>query len=111
MTRGKTPRGKVLAGLAAVLALSGCSGMTAAADVDQLPAQEQSLEVWQRKGPGSPSDLIGQKLVRAFTKETGIPATMTSISENFEIKLQQRAVQRNLPDIVINDTAQLGNMQ
>jgi multiple sugar transport system substrate-binding protein len=85
--------------------------MTAAAEVDQVPAQEQSLEIWQRKGPGSPSDLIGQELVREFTKETGIPATMTSISDNFEIKLQQRAVQRNLPDIVINDTAQLGNMQ
>ncbi|WP_176168910.1 sugar ABC transporter substrate-binding protein [Krasilnikoviella flava] len=69
------------------------------------------MEIWQRKSPGGPSDKIGQELVAAFTKATGIPATMTSISDEFEVKLQQRAVQRNLPDVVINDTAQLGNMQ
>ncbi|MFI8527334.1 extracellular solute-binding protein [Promicromonospora sukumoe] len=104
-------RTRAWVGLAAVLALAGCSGTTAAADVEQVPLEQQSLEIWQRKSPGGPSDQIGQELVRQFTEETGIPATLTSISQDFEIKLQQRAVQRNLPDVVINDTAQLGNMQ
>ncbi|MFB7798376.1 extracellular solute-binding protein [Isoptericola sp. NPDC056134] len=98
-------------GVAAVLALSACSGATAAVQVEQAPPDEQTLEIWQRKSPGGPSDKIGQELVAAFTEETGIPATMTSISDEFEVKLQQRAVQRNLPDVVINDTAQLGNLQ
>ncbi len=104
-------RTRAWVGLAAVLALAGCSGTTAAAVVEQVPLEQQSLEIWQRKSPGGPSDQIGQELVRQFTEETGIPATLTSISQDFEIKLQQRAVQRNLPDVVINDTAQLGNMQ
>ncbi|WP_284230862.1 sugar ABC transporter substrate-binding protein [Arenivirga flava] len=99
------------AGLAVAVVLSGCSGMTAASQVDQLEPERQTLEIWQRKAPNTPPDAIGQKLVRAFTERTGIPAELTSISQDFEIKLQQRAIQRNLPDIVINDTAQLGNLQ
>jgi multiple sugar transport system substrate-binding protein len=101
----------VAAGVVGVLLLSACSGMTAATVVAQAPESAQTLEIWQRKAPGGPSDRIGQELVARFTEATGIPATMTSISQDFEMKLQQRAVQRNLPDIVINDTAQLGNMQ
>lgn len=104
-------RTALLAPLAGALALAGCSGMTSQATVEQLPPKRQSLEIWQRKPPNGPSDVIGQELVAAFTARTGIPAELTSISQDFELKLQQRAVQRNLPDIVINDTAQLGNLQ
>ncbi|GAB3615646.1 sugar ABC transporter substrate-binding protein [Okibacterium endophyticum] len=99
------------AALVAVLSLTACSGGGGAATVDQADEGEQTLEIWQRKAPGSPSDTVGQQFVEAFTEATGIQATMTSILEDFEVKLQQRAAQGDLPDIVINDTAQLGTLQ
>ena len=37
-----------------------------------------------------------------------MPAKVTALFEDFETKLQQAAAQKDLPDIVINDTAQLG---
>ena len=104
-------RTALIAPLTGALLLAGCSGMTSQAQVAQLPRTDQSLDIWQRKAPNTPSDMIGQELVAAFTAKTGIKAELTSLSQDFELKLQQRAVQRNLPDIVINDTAQLGTMQ
>ena len=35
---------------------------------------------------------------------------VTALFEDFETKLQQAAAQKDLPDIVINDTAQLGSL-
>ena len=93
----------IAAATAAVLALAGCSSLGGAAD-------DEALEIWIRKPPGSASAATGQRLVDAFTEKTGIPARLTPIQEDFETKLQQRTIQRTLPDIIINDTAQLGTM-
>lgn len=50
------------------------------------------------------------KLAAAFEKATGFKVKVTAIFDDFETKLQQRAAQKNLPDIVLNDVTQLGAM-
>src|SRR5215216_675386 len=73
-----------------------------------------------QRAPGSarhPADLdpadprIAHRLVSRFSARTGVKAKLVSLYDDFETKLQQQAAQRQLPDIVINDTAQLGTMQ
>jgi multiple sugar transport system substrate-binding protein len=93
--------------LAVVLTSTGCGG-------DAKPAANQNekaeLEIWTRRTPGSEQEKTTQRLAEAFTKETGVPTKVVAIFEGFETKLQQRAQSKDLPDIVINDTAQLGTM-
>lgn len=100
-------------GMLAATALAGCAtgSATEASSVKQNDETSQTLEIWQRKAPGSPSDKVGQEVAKAFTEATGVKVEFSSILEDFEIKLQQRAAQGDLPDIIINDTAQLGNMK
>lgn len=68
------------------------------------------LDIWIRKPPGSPTEQTAKTMAAEFTKKTGIETKMTSIFEDFETKLAQAAAGKNLPDIVINDTAQLGTL-
>ncbi|WP_336204883.1 sugar ABC transporter substrate-binding protein [Nonomuraea sp. LPB2021202275-12-8] len=74
-------------------------------------ATDEALEIWIRQTPDSDSAKTAQKLADAFTKASGIKTKVVALFDDFETKLQQQAAQRNLPDIVINDTAQIGNMQ
>jgi multiple sugar transport system substrate-binding protein len=94
--------------LAVVLTSTGCGG-------DAKPATNQNekaeLEIWTRRTPGSEQEKTTQRLADAFTEKTGIPTKVVAIFEGFETKLQQRASQQDLPDIVINDTAQLGTLK
>ncbi|MFI6988131.1 sugar ABC transporter substrate-binding protein [Nonomuraea wenchangensis] len=60
--------------------------------------------------PDSDSAKTAQKLADAFTKSSGVKTKVVALFDDFETKLNQQAAQRQLPDIVINDTAQLGNM-
>ncbi|NUT33299.1 MAG: sugar ABC transporter substrate-binding protein [Hamadaea sp.] len=87
--------------------------LSAAACGDDAPAQNTKgeLEIWIRQAAASPSEKTAQRLAEAFTKSSGIPTKVVAIFDDFETKLQQQAAQKKLPDIVINDTAQLGNMQ
>jgi multiple sugar transport system substrate-binding protein len=70
-----------------------------------------TLEIWIRQAPGSASATTAQRLVDAFTQKTGVKTHLNPIFDDFETKLQQQGAQHQLPDIVINDTAQLGNMR
>ncbi|MEU8103501.1 sugar ABC transporter substrate-binding protein [Nonomuraea muscovyensis] len=93
------------AALTAALAvtLTGCgSGGSGSSD--------DALEIWIRQAPESASAKTAVKLAEGFTKASGIKTKVVAIFDDFETKLQQQAAQRRLPDIVINDTAQLGNM-
>lgn len=90
----------------AVLAV-GC-GSGRAQSPDQDP--ESAIEIWVRKPPGSNTEKTARLLAAEFTRKTGVEATVTALFEDFETKLQQAAAGRDLPDIVINDTAQLGNL-
>jgi multiple sugar transport system substrate-binding protein len=84
------------------MGLAGCSS---------AQSSDEGLEIWIRQVPASDSAKTADKLAAAFTKATGIKAKVVALFDDFETKLQQQAAQKKLPDIVINDTAQLGNMQ
>ncbi|GAA3597138.1 sugar ABC transporter substrate-binding protein [Nonomuraea rosea] len=72
---------------------------------------DNALEIWIRQLPDSDSAKTAKKLADAFTKASGIQTKVVAVFDDFEIKLNQQAAQKKLPDIVINDTAQLGTMQ
>jgi multiple sugar transport system substrate-binding protein len=88
--------------------LTGCSS-TSMLNVPQDDHAE--LQVWIREPPGSDPAKVADRLVKAFVQHTGYRARSVALYEDFETKMQQQAAYRQLPDIVINDTAQLGTMQ
>ncbi|MFC4138456.1 MULTISPECIES: ABC transporter substrate-binding protein [unclassified Microbacterium] len=96
----------------ATLALAGCSSAAPGAGGSSVEQDEKAtLEIWTRTTPGSPSEAATKRQVEAFEKATGYKAEVTAIFDDFETKLAQRAGQRDLPDIVLNDVSQLGTMQ
>ncbi|WP_254408861.1 sugar ABC transporter substrate-binding protein [Streptomyces sp. AC495_CC817] len=96
----------------ATLALAGCSSAGAPEGGSGVKQDEDAvLEIWTRTTPGSPSEAATIRQVEAFTEATGVKAEVTAIFDDFEIKLAQRAGQKDLPDIVLNDVSQLGTMQ
>jgi multiple sugar transport system substrate-binding protein len=88
------------------------AGLMAACGADAAPAKGQDphaqLEIWVRKPPGSNTEKTAKDLAAKFTAKSGVPTNVTALFDDFETKLQQAAAQKQLPDIVINDTAQLG---
>ncbi len=96
----------VVAALAVIV--TGCSST-------KPPPQQQDpgspIEIWIRQAPDSDSHKTLLKLAAAFTEKTKVQTKVVAIFDDFETKLQQQGAQKALPDIVINDTAQLGNMQ
>ncbi|QYC39661.1 Lipoprotein LipO precursor [Nonomuraea coxensis DSM 45129] len=91
----------VAAALAATVTGCGSGGSSSTDD---------TLEIWIRQPPDSDSAKTAQKLADAFTTSSGVKTKVVALFDDFETKLNQQAAQRQLPDIVINDTAQLGNM-
>ncbi|MET0422536.1 MAG: sugar ABC transporter substrate-binding protein [Actinoplanes sp.] len=104
MIRRIAPRG-----LTTLLAVALVAGGAAACS-DDSAGSDPSLQIWIRKPPGSNSEKTAKDLAARFTAATGVPAQVTALFEDFETKLQQAAAQKDLPDIVINDTAQLGSL-
>ncbi|GAA0798426.1 sugar ABC transporter substrate-binding protein [Spirilliplanes yamanashiensis] len=98
-------------GIGALLALALVAGGMAACGTDE-PGQDAKapLQIWIRKPPGSPTEQTAKDLAAKFTAASGVPTQVTALFEDFETKLQQAAAQKQLPDIVINDTAQLGSL-
>ncbi|MFI6940055.1 extracellular solute-binding protein [Streptomyces sp. NPDC050418] len=94
--------------LASALALTSCSSGPAGTDAKQN--EKATLELWTRTTPGGPGEEGAVKLATAFEKATGYKVEVTAIFDDFETKLQQRAAQKKLPDIVMNDVTQLGAM-
>src|SRR5204863_736481 len=91
------------------LALTGCSKSTPSAkDPGQDP--NATIEIWIRKPPAGPAEATAKSLAAKFTESTGIKSNVTAFFDDFETKLAQAAANKKLPDIVINDTAQLGAM-
>lgn len=95
--------------LASMMVLSGCSSGAAGTNVEQNA--KASLELWTRTTPGGPGEQGTLRLAAAFEKATGYKVKVTAIFDDFETKMQQRAAQKDLPDIVMNDVTQLGTMQ
>ncbi|WP_406012174.1 sugar ABC transporter substrate-binding protein [Streptomyces sp. NBC_00984] len=94
--------------LASALVLTSCTSGPAGVDAKQN--SKAPLELWIRTTPGGPGEQGALKLAAAFGKTTGFEVKVTAIFDDFETKLQQRAAQKNLPDIVMNDVTQLGAM-
>lgn len=96
----------------ATLALAGCASTNAGGGGSTVEQDEKAtLEVWVRTTPGSASEKATQRQVEAFEEATGYTAEVTAIFDDFETKLAQRAGQKDLPDVVLNDVSQLGAMQ
>ncbi|MFF2409549.1 extracellular solute-binding protein [Streptomyces sp. NPDC058092] len=94
--------------LASALVLTSCTSGPAGVDAKQ--DSKAPLELWVRTTPGGPGEQGTRGLAAAFEKATGYKVEVTAIFDDFETKLQQRAAQKNLPDIVMNDVTQLGAM-
>ncbi|MFF8714633.1 extracellular solute-binding protein [Streptomyces sp. NPDC015184] len=94
--------------LASALVLTSCTSGPAGVDAEQDP--KAPLELWTRTTPGGPGEQGALRLAAAFEKATGYKVQVTAIFDDFETKLQQRAAQKKLPDIVMNDVTQLGAM-
>ena len=99
--------GGLVVALVAALSAAGCGGSSA-----KTPNQDAKapLEIWARKIPGSPAEKTEKDLAAKFTEATGIKTNVTAIFDGFETKLAQAAAQKKLPDIVINDTDQVGTL-
>ncbi|GIH10245.1 sugar ABC transporter substrate-binding protein [Rhizocola hellebori] len=101
---------KLVAALAITLAAASVSAC--GNDPEPAPAGNPTapIEIWVRKPPGSNTEKTHIALAAKFTEATGIKANVTALFDDFETKLQQAAAQKKLPDIVVNDTAQLGTL-
>ncbi|QOV40050.1 sugar ABC transporter substrate-binding protein [Streptomyces ferrugineus] len=66
------------------------------------------LEVWTRSNPDSAATY--ERVFTAFTKRTGIKIDYQPVI-NFDQQLQSRASTKDLPDVMINDTALMGSYQ
>lgn len=97
----------VALGMGAVLVVGGC-GTSGAPKVEQ--DSKAPLELWTRTTPGGDGEKGMKKLAAAFEAKTGQKIQVTAIFDDFETKLSQRAAQKDLPDIVMNDSSQLGTM-
>ncbi|MFL6145362.1 MAG: extracellular solute-binding protein [Labedaea sp.] len=96
--------------LATVLIGVGVAACGSAAPANVQQDTGAPLQIWVRKPPGSATEKTAKDLAARFTQKTGVQATVTALFDDFETKLQQAAAQKQLPDIVINDTAQRGTL-
>ncbi|UUU35957.1 sugar ABC transporter substrate-binding protein [Streptomyces sp. CA-210063] len=67
-----------------------------------------TLEVWTRSNPDPAATY--ERVFAAFTEKTGIKIDYQPVI-NFDQQLQSRASTRDLPDVMINDTALMGSYQ
>jgi multiple sugar transport system substrate-binding protein len=100
---------KTAIAMAAALVIA-AGGLAACGGGETKTDAKAELQIWVRKPPGSPTAKTDDQLAAKFTAETGVPAKVTALFNDFETKLQQAAAQKKLPDIVINDTDQLGSL-
>lgn len=98
-------RAAVALAIASAAVLTGCSGgsggSTPAASDDGQP-----IEVWARSNPDASNTYTA--LFKEFTAKTGIKVNFQGVTD-LDQQLQTRAASKKLPDIVINDSAALGN--
>ncbi len=104
-------RHRVLAAAAAAIcattALTACSSGSGGGNV--TVDASGPLKVWARAANDSPKAY--QAIFDAFTQKTGVKIEPFFTLTDFETKLTAAATAHDLPDVVINDAAQLGNMK
>lgn len=89
--------------LAATAGLTACSGGAAATSATD---DGQPIEVWARAGTDASTTYAA--LFKKFTETTGVKVNFQGVVD-LDQQLQTRAASKKLPDIVINDSASLGN--
>ncbi|MBW8738645.1 MAG: sugar ABC transporter substrate-binding protein [Streptomyces turgidiscabies] len=97
---------RLAAGLVAtglVFAAAACSGGS-----ESVGGDPNALEVWTRSNPDDAATY--DRVFAAFTKKTGIRVDYQPVV-NFDQQLQTRASTKDLPDVMINDTALMGSYQ
>ncbi len=104
-TAGRSRRALPLAALAVTLAtastaLTGCGGGSGGGSASG------PLKVWVR-GAGD-SQKAYQLVFDGFTRQTGVKIQLFMTNTDFETKLNAAAAAHKLPDVVIDDGAQLG---
>ncbi|WP_416968934.1 sugar ABC transporter substrate-binding protein [Streptomyces sp. 4F14] len=96
---------RLVAGLGATALLF---GVTACGGGSSGATGPNTLEVWTRSNPDSAETY--KRVFAAFTKKTGIKVDYQPVV-NFDQQLQARASTKDLPDVMINDTALMGSYQ
>lgn len=81
---------------------------TILAMVMPLAAAAQEIEVWTRAS--EESFPVYEEIGKAFTAKTGIQIKFFNTLTDFEQRLSRAAAGRDLPDVVINDAAAIGQM-
>lgn len=97
--------------LTAVLAVTALAFGTAACGSGSGSAgggDPNTLEVWTRSNPDPAATY--ERVFAAFTEKTGIKIDYQPVI-NFDQQLQSRASTKDLPDVMINDTALMGSYQ
>ena len=93
--------------LACATAIAGCSSGTSGGSAQ--PEASGPLNVWVR-GAGD-SIKAYQAVFDGFTAKTGIQIKPFMTLTDFETKLSAAATSHQLPDVVVDDAAQLGNFE
>jgi multiple sugar transport system substrate-binding protein len=89
--------------VASAAVLSGCSS---ASSTPAAKDDGQPIEVWARAGTDAATTYSA--LFKEFTAKTGVQVNFQGVPD-LDQQLQTRAASKKLPDIVINDSAALGN--
>ena len=95
------------AAICAATALAACSSGSGGGNV--TADASGPLKVWARAANDSPKAY--QAIFDAFTQKTGIKIEPFFTLTDFETKLTAAAAAHTLPDVVVDDAAQLGNFK
>ncbi|OLP42255.1 ABC transporter substrate-binding protein [Rhizobium oryziradicis] len=71
-------------------------------------ASAETIKVWSRETTESIKTL--EEMAAQFTKETGIKVELYKAMNDFEQRVVRAAAGHDLPDLVLNDSGQLGNL-
>jgi multiple sugar transport system substrate-binding protein len=102
-------RGLRIAAMAVALATASVTLTACGGDDGGDGKSSAPLRVWVRGADDSAKAY--QKVFAGFTKQTGIKIDLFMTLTDFETKLNAAAAAHKLPDVVINDAAQLGAMK
>jgi multiple sugar transport system substrate-binding protein len=105
---GSRKRGLRAAAMAVALATTSVTLSACGGDDDGGKASGP-LQVWVRGADDSAKAY--QQVFAGFTRQTGVKVKLFMTLTDFETKLNAAAAAHKLPDVVINDAAQLGAMK
>src|SRR5256714_15591333 len=108
LTHRRRAAAAVIAALCVSMVIAGCSSGSGSSAKPEESATGP-LRVWARGANDSPKAY--QAIFDAFTKKTGIKIEPFFTLTDFETKLTAAATAHNLPDVVVDDAAQLGNFK